>query len=175
MKSSIRILSAFGLAALVAACGAEVSAPREPVDIDTSSGLGLEESSSVMEIFREENAPGGTLSGGAIPVNRYLWRASLDTLEFLPLSSTDPFTGVIVTDWSSNPSAPDERLKVTVYLDTPKLEASSLKVAVYRQVRSEQGEWLAAEVSDATPRRIEDAILTRARQLRVAELQAGAD
>ncbi|MCL5776661.1 DUF3576 domain-containing protein [Limibaculum sp. FT325] len=105
---------------------------------------------------------------GAIPVNKYLWQASLDTLSFLPLASTDPFTGVIATDWGTTPEAAGERFKVTAYLLNTELSASSLKVAVFRERMSEAGAWIPAEVNPDTARRLEDAILTRARQLRLA-------
>lgn len=116
---------------------------------------------------------GGANEGGSIAVNRFLWLGALDTLSFLPIISTDPFSGVIATDWSTSADAPGERLKVTVYVSDAQLAAGSLRVAVFREVRDPSGAWLSAEVAEATPRRLEDAILTRARQLRVAELQAG--
>ena len=172
MKNRIRILSTLCVMGLLAACGNNAKPPAEPVDPQDSQNSRLRGESSVMDMFSGAFQSGPTADGGAIPVNSYLWRASLDTLEFLPLNSTDPFSGVIVTDWSSNPSAPGERFKVTVYVSSPKLDAASLKVAVYRELQSKEGTWTSAEVSEATPRRIEDAILTRARQMRVADLQA---
>ena len=74
----------------------------------------------------------------SLPVNKFLWQASLDTLSFLPLASTDPFTGVIATDWGAAPNQPGERFKVTAYMLSPALAASSLRVAVYREVRDAQ-------------------------------------
>lgn len=115
----------------------------------------------------------GDEGGGELPVNKYLWQASLDTLSFMPLASTDPFTGVIATDWSTTPEAPGERFKVTAYMTSPELEASSLKVAVYRQVQDTSGGWQPAAVDPETPLRIENAILTRARQIRIADVAAG--
>lgn len=111
----------------------------------------------------------GAERGGSLPVNKFLWQASLDTLSFLPLSSTDPFTGVIATDWGSTPDAPGERFKVTAYVLNPNLAASSLRVAVYREARNEDGLWVPAAVSPDTALKLEDAILVRARQIRVAE------
>lgn len=111
---------------------------------------------------------------GRLPVNKYLWQGALDTLSFLPLASTDPFTGVIATDWGATPEAPDERFKVTAFVVSPVLSAASLKVAVYREARNAEGVWLPAQVSPDTARRLEDAILTRARQIRIAELGEGA-
>ena len=120
----------------------------------------------------------GTLLGGStddqgnsLPVNKFLWQASLDTLSFLPLASTDPFTGVIATDWGASPTTPGERFKVTAYMVRPALAASSLKVAVYREVRNEEGVWVPAPVDPETSRKLEDAIIVRARQIRIAELE----
>jgi len=110
---------------------------------------------------------------GALPVNKFLWQASLDTLSFLPLASTDPFAGVIATDWSTTPEAPGERFKVSVYHRSPALEASSVSVAVYREVRNEEGLWVPRPVDPETVRKLEDAILVRARQIRIAEIEGG--
>ncbi|MEM9783939.1 MAG: DUF3576 domain-containing protein [Pseudomonadota bacterium] len=107
--------------------------------------------------------------GERLPVNRFLWQASLETLSFLPLASTDPFSGVIATDWGAAQNAPGERFKVTAYLVSGSLSASSLRVAVFREVRGDEGAWLPATVDPDTPREIEDAILSRARQIRMAE------
>lgn len=112
--------------------------------------------------------------GDAIPVNRFLWQAALDTLTFLPLASTDPFTGVIATDWGAAPNRPNERFKVTAYMLSSALAASSLRVAVYREVRSPDGLWVPAAVDPETARKLEDAILTRARQIRIADLEGTA-
>ena len=106
--------------------------------------------------------------GAAIPVNSYLWRASLDTLSFMPLASADPFGGVIITDWYTPPESANERFKMTVYILTRELRADGLRVAVFRQLSNGNGAWLDAEVNSATRVGLEDAILTRARELRMA-------
>ncbi|MEM9736477.1 MAG: DUF3576 domain-containing protein, partial [Pseudomonadota bacterium] len=111
--------------------------------------------------------------GGSLPVNKFLWQASLDTLSFLPLISTDPYTGVIATDWGSTAEAPGERFKVTAYIVNPNLAASSLKVAVFREARTEEGLWVPAPVNPETAVKLEDAILVRARQIRVASEEQG--
>jgi len=100
-------------------------------------------------------------------VNSYLWRASLDTLAFMPLHSADPFGGVIITDWYSAPQTPNERLKVTVYILDRRLRADGIKLAVFRQVAA-NGVWQDAAVNPDTADKLEDAILTRARELRLA-------
>lgn len=106
-----------------------------------------------------------------LAVNSYLWNASLDTLSFLPLQSTDPFGGVIVTDWGTMSSKPNERVKVTVRIDSPDLRASAVRVNVFREVRNPTtSTWETASVAPETSRQIEDSILRRARQLRIAEL-----
>lgn len=100
-------------------------------------------------------------------VNSYLWHASLDTLSFLPLQSADPFGGVIITDWYSAPQAPNERMRVTVYILDRRLRADGLKVVVFRQTKAAAG-WADAQVNADTSTKLEDAILTRARELRLA-------
>jgi uncharacterized protein DUF3576 len=100
-------------------------------------------------------------------VNSYLWHATLDTLSFVPLASADPFGGVVITEWYSSPQAPTERMKVTVYILDRTLRADGLKVAVFRQTRTADG-WADAQVAADTSTRLEDAILTRARELRLA-------
>jgi len=105
--------------------------------------------------------------GGGIAVNGYLWRASLDTMSFMPLTSADPFGGVIVTDWYVPPESQNERFKVQVYILDRQLRADGLRVTVFRQVRSGTDRWIDAEVKPETPAELENAILTRARQLRI--------
>jgi hypothetical protein len=114
----------------------------------------------------EERSNYDTTTG--IGVNGYLWRASLDTLSFLPLTSADPFGGVIITDWYAPPESPDERFKVTVYLLGRQLRSDGLRVAVFRQSRAGTTGWADAALSDDTATRLTDAILNRARELRIA-------
>ena len=103
-------------------------------------------------------------------VNPYLWRASLDTLETLPLAGQpDPIGGVIVYDWKSFSQAPGERMKATVYILDTRLRADGVKVSVFRQVQ-ENGEWVDADVDPATAIQLENRILERARRLKVAEV-----
>jgi hypothetical protein len=109
-------------------------------------------------------------TGGGIGVNTFLWRASLDTISFMPINSADPFGGVIITDWYAMPEAPQERFKMNVYILGRNLRADGVRVAVFRQVQDRGGGWQDAAVAADTDSRIEDAILTRARQLRFATL-----
>lgn len=100
-----------------------------------------------------------------IGVNAYLWRASLDTLSFMPLVQTDSSGGVIVTDWYANPDAAGERMKVTVTILDQDLRADALRVAASRQV-SQNGQWVEVPVQAATVQKLEEIILTKARDLR---------
>ena len=113
-------------------------------------------------------APSRTTSIG---VNSYLWRAAIDTVSFAPLLQADSNGGVIVTDWYVNPSAPTERLKVTVTILDQDLRADALRVAALRQV-NQGGQWVAAPVQAATVQKLEDIILTKARDLRRAAVSS---
>jgi hypothetical protein len=110
---------------------------------------------------------GGGGSDAGIGVNSFLWRASLDTLNFMPLASADPFGGVIITDWYSDPTTPAERFKATVYILDTRLRADALNVSIFRQ-QNVNGTWVDATVDPETEVQIENAILTRARQLRLS-------
>lgn len=100
-----------------------------------------------------------------IGVNSYLWRAAVDTLSFAPLVTADSNGGVIVTDWYANPNTPGERVKLTVSIIDQDLRADALRVAASRQV-NQGGVWVDAPVAAATVQKLEDIILTRARDLR---------
>ena len=100
-----------------------------------------------------------------IGVNSYLWRASLETVSFAPLLQADSAGGVLVTDWYTNPSNPGERVKLTVSILDQDLRADALRVAASRQV-AQAGNWVDAPVQAATVQKLEDIILTKARELR---------
>jgi len=112
---------------------------------------------------------GGDVEAG-IGVNSYLWRASLDTLNFMPLASADPFGGVIITDWYSDPTTPNERFKATVYILDTRLRADALNVSIFRQQQT-NGAWSDATVDPDTESQIENAILQRARELRLSNVR----
>ncbi len=106
--------------------------------------------------------------GGGIGVNAFLWEATLDTINFMPLASADPFGGLIITDWFQPATTPGERVKLHVQIRDAALRADSVSVSVFRQQRDDTGDWLDAPADATTSREIEDHILTRARELRVA-------
>ncbi len=102
---------------------------------------------------------------GVNGVNSYLWRATLDTISFLPLASADPFGGIIITDWYSPAETPNERFKVNIYILGRELRADGVHVSVFRQRRDQSGQWADAPVDQATGTELENAILRRARQM----------
>lgn len=111
------------------------------------------------------NRGGGSEAGAVLGVNAYLWRGALDTLSFMPLSSEDPFGGVIVTDWFAPSASTGERFKATAYILGRELRADGVRVALFRQVQ-QAGQWVDAPVSAGTAGELEDKILLRARELR---------
>ena len=147
----MRALAVVLFALLLAACGSSNDAQ------DTTAGT---------------TAISGDSGRITLGVNSYLWHATLDTLAFMPLASADPYGGVIITDWYSAPQGPDERMKLTIYILDRRLRADGIKVAVFRQTRSPTG-WADAQVNPDTATKLEDAILTRARELRLASEGAG--
>lgn len=104
-----------------------------------------------------------------IGVNSYLWRASLDTVSFAPLVQADSSGGVIVTDWYSTPQNPNERVKITISILDQDLRADALRVATSRQV-AQEGNWVTVPVKAATVQKLEQIILTKARDLRRSAL-----
>jgi len=161
-----------------------------PVFLSACSSLGLDSSPEYSDKSREKiyrygsvvSDDGGIdLFGGdkkketetfGIGVNGYLWRASLDTISFMPIASADPFGGVIITDWYSTPDAQNERTKLNVYIRDRDLRADGVKVSVFRQTKNADGDWVDATVAAATSGSLENAVLTKARQLRLAQKQA---
>lgn len=111
----------------------------------------------------------GTTGRVTLGVNSYLWQATLETLSTLPLVSADPFGGVIITDWYTTPASPDERLKVTAYIMDRNLRADGLRLVVFRQTRA-NGAWGDASPNPETARSLENVVLTKARELRLATL-----
>ena len=137
--------------------------PRLPITIAVLSALVLAAPGcSRNRNIPTELAPSRTTSIG---VNSYLWRAAIDTVSFAPLLLADSNGGVIVTDWFTNPNTPGERVKLTVAILDQDLRADALRVAAARQI-AQGGTWVDAPVAAATVQKLEDIILTRARDLR---------
>ncbi len=162
------VLLSFGLAA----CGKTVETEAKyPTGLDRPETGGdiYEKPQSIFGkggMFGRAQDQGGD---SGIGVNSFLWRASLDTVSFMPLASADPFGGTILTDWYSAPETPNERYKANVFILGRQLRSDGVRVRVFKQEQTKGG-WKDIAVSDETARQLEDAILTRARQLRVAQI-----
>jgi hypothetical protein len=169
---------AFGIATatILAGCGSVTPADstyrsNDPKDVDeaqaSNSLFGAEGLTGLFGGGSKKDAPGAQ----GIGVNTYLWRASLDTVSFMPLASADPFGGVIITDWYTPPETPNERFKLNVYILDRQLRADGIKATVFRQSHTPDGRWVDMTVDPKTASDLENAILTRARQLRVNTAQ----
>jgi hypothetical protein len=145
----------------MSACGS-TKGPRTFTTQDNEPGFHL---------FKRGGGKKAAGTPGSIGVNGFLWRASLDTLAFMPLASADPYGGVIITDWYVNPEKPDERFKATVYILDTRLRADGLNVTIFKQVKDAGGAWTDVAATDQTATDIENAILTRARQLRLSNIK----
>ncbi len=162
-------------ATVIAGCGGEQDFPeyRDANDTPIYTSEGPRETifgadgNNLLDAFGPGGA-NGSGGGGGIGVNSFLWRATLDTLSFMPLSSADPFGGVIITDWFTLPEAPSERFKMNIYILGRQLRADGLRVSVFRQAQADNGNWINTSVKTETSISLENTILTRARQLRVA-------
>lgn len=114
---------------------------------------------------RASQRGGGDVGGAGIGVNAFLWRATLDTLAFMPLASADPFGGVVITDWYQPPGAGNERFRVTAFILGRTLRSDGVRVVVFRQ-EQRRGEWVDVAVAQSTATELEDQVLNRARELR---------
>jgi hypothetical protein len=169
-------MAVIATAMLVTACGSGDVEQSYPQSVPGGQGR-VEKSdapqretvfgSGGLDIFNLGGNKKGEGSGG-VGVNSFLWRASLDTVSFMPLASADPFGGVIITDWYSPPETPDERFKMNIYILGRELRADGLRVAVFRQNHDSEGRWVDAAVKPEMGVDLENQILTRARQLRIA-------
>ena len=169
-------------ALFVAGCGLDVQPDYLVPTVDSNEPYVYESELKEDSIFGEggidilgmlgggRKGRGGEGSAG-LGVNSYLWRATLDTIAFMPLSSADPFGGVIITDWYTPPETPGERFKMSVYILGRELRADGVKVAVFRQRNSGNGAWIDSVIGKGTATNLENQILTRARQLRIASVQ----
>ena len=104
-----------------------------------------------------------------IGVNAYLWRATLDTVSFMPIASADPFGGTVLTDWYSAPEHSEERSKLNVFVLSRELRADGVRVRMFKQQRNEKGNWADTDVAPAVTSALEETILTRARQMKLAQ------
>lgn len=169
----IRVAAAALLLVALAACGQgrevtndEYNDPSRP---PSERGTGLFGEGGLMLFGTSRNNRGDGPSG--IGVNAFLWRATLDTVSFMPLASADPFGGVVLTDWFQPPAANNERFKVSAFILGQQLRSDAVRVSVFRQVQR-GATWADAPVAQQTATELEDRILARARELRIQSVQA---
>jgi hypothetical protein len=138
----------------------------------SATRMGGDDSGTIFGIGKtnHDQGAGGGGSGTGIGVNAFLWRGALDTIAFMPLSSADPFGGVIITDWYTPPGTSGERFKATIYVLSRDLRSDGVRVNIFRQVL-QNGQWMDATVADSTVADIENKVLARARRMR-EQLQA---
>ena len=103
-----------------------------------------------------------------LPVNPYLWQASLETLGFMPLSSVDPFAGIIITDWYTDSNNIEQRCKLNVFIKGLEMQTSNLKVSSFCQILSEAGNWVDQNQNIDDNRKIENAILNKAKKIKLS-------
>ncbi len=172
-RSPARIACTIGaIAALLAACSSDNVREVGRNEYAAGSGrdrvrgrLSGQDDGIVLFGTARTPRPGEGDGGSGLGVNAFLWRATLDTLAFMPLASADPFGGVIITDWYSPPGAGNERFKATAYVMGRQLRSDGVRISVFRQVR-QGSNWVDAIVAPSTGAELEDRVLSRARELR---------
>ncbi len=160
------------MASALAGCGYLHPTPVQPGQVNNTIGQAVPGAGTNGEnatpglgfIFGKGNT-GSSQPGTGIQVNAFLWRATLDTLSFMPLVSADPFGGVVITDWYTPPATPGERFKANAYILSQTMSANAVKVTVFHQVQ-QNGQWVDAPVDPSTASGLEDRILARAADLK---------
>ncbi len=156
---------AVSLLSLSACAGVKTSVPQ--VNNYEEGGLGPASAGSGSLFTLGKGASGNSGANTNLQVNAYLWRATLDTLSFMPLVSADPFGGVIITDWYSPPSAPNTRFKANAYILSRNLTANAIQVSVFEQTM-QAGQWVDIPADPSIASGLEDRILARAADLQAA-------
>ena len=166
-----KILLALSLLIAVTACSDDVktekNTPQSQIEMRKNRNGSLTGDDGGLTILGRKS---GDSEGGALGVNSYLWRSTLDTLSFMPLVSADPFGGVIITDWFEDPKTPGERFKVNALILDKTLRADGVKITVFKQ-KLVGGSWRDQKVDDTLEKSLEDTILTRARELKVTHIK----
>jgi hypothetical protein len=166
LKIAVSSGTAIGLLAL-SACGGTGGTTATVNNYQTQNLPGAQataQSRPLIVLGGNKNSAG---QATGIQVNAYLWRATLDTLAFMPLVSADPFGGVIITDWYSPPATPNERFKANAYILSQQMTANAIQLTLFHQVL-QNGQWVDAAVDPGTESGLEDRILSRAADLRAA-------
>ena len=129
------------------------------------SGGGLFGKKGGLDLLNQNNQTASI--GVGMPINPYLWKASLETINFMPLSSADPFAGLIITDWYSKNNT-NERCKINIFIKGVELKTSNLKVNSFCQTLSDKNNWVSNETDIKVNAQIENAILNKAKKLKLS-------
>jgi len=161
---------------LLSACagigGTDSKFPKDPKDVRRERHGSLVGEGGINLLGGNDNDE-SAVNGSGLAVNSFLWRATLDTLSFIPLASADPLGGVIITDWYENPEAQGERFKVNATILDKRLRSDGVRVSVFKQkLEGKSGRnWRDVPSDAAMAKKLEDAILTRARELKIASVK----
>ena len=172
--AKVAVLSAMALSvAVLSGCGDSKAVFPTRDKGSSSPRMGNEPRETVFgpEGMFGDKKKGGSGEATGIGVNSFLWRASLDTIAFMPIATADPFGGTIITDWYQLPESPSERFKVNVFILDRALRADGVKVSVFKQARDASGQWVDVRVEPRMATDLENSILTRARQLRIVSTE----
>ena len=126
-------------------------------------------SSNGIDLFGGDNKNSGGFAGVGMPINPYLWSASLETLSFMPLSSADPFGGTIFTDWYGSEVNENERCKINVFISGAELNTQNLRVASFCEV-FKNNKWIGIKTNNEDNISLENAILNKAKKLKLKNL-----
>ena len=170
LSVTLLLLTSLALSACSGIGGTDSAFPQDPEDARRAKNGRLTGEDGISLFGGKDDDAASTAS---IMVNSFLWRATLDTLSFIPLASADPIGGVIITDWYENPEARGERFKVNATILDKRLRSDGVRVSVFRQtLATKKGNyWRDAPTDAALAKKLEDAILTRARELKIASIK----
>lgn len=169
-RLSFRLAPALAAALAVLAVGAcSSSGQKGPGAGTVSEPGGPRATESKLPVgVRRTYAKGGTTGGRArVNVNQFAWQASLDAIAFMPIKTSDPYGGLIATDWYRPTTSPKERLRVNILVGGPQLSSDVVRVTVFKQIQGPRGAWKPIKVNPRTATDLENVILSRARQARL--------
>lgn len=132
------------------------------------TGGGMLGKKGLFTFGEQKNEDEQTISSTTIgmPINAYLWRASIETINFMPLSSTDPFAGTIITDWFTSEKNIEERCKLNIFILGQELKTQNLKVLSFCQTLK-NNQWVNISSDEENNIRLENAILNKAKKLKL--------
>ena len=121
-----------------------------------------------IKIFSDDEQKQNQIASIGLPINPYLWKASIETINFMPIASADPFAGIIVTDWYSA-NSPKERCKLNIFINGLDLKTQNLKVNSFCQKLSDDKLWVDTVNDNSNDIKIENAILNKAKKIKLSE------